>query len=79
MPVPDTNGEEWDRLPQEPALSVLMALALQGEFAGIIPAQTHVAIREALELRAAAVTAFEVRQALHLLEAQELIEPCRIT
>jgi intracellular protein transport protein USO1 len=69
MPVPDTRGEEWDRLPQEPALSVLMALALQGEFAGIIPAQTPVAVREALELRAAAVTAFEVCQTLRLSQS----------
>ena len=55
MPVPETNGEEWDRL--EPA-SALDAL---GELVGatwII--HTEKRSKEGLELRGAAVGAFEV-------------------
>ncbi|KAG8903196.1 hypothetical protein FRB99_003608 [Tulasnella sp. 403] len=61
IPVPETNGEEWDRLPPEPAIGVLVAYALDGDYG--IPGAVEVvgpdARREALELRAAALSTFE--------------------
>ncbi|KAG9002818.1 hypothetical protein FRB94_003621 [Tulasnella sp. JGI-2019a] len=61
IPVPETNGEEWDRLAAEPAVGVLVAYALDGDF-GIPHAVPEPvgpqARREALELRAAALTTF---------------------
>ncbi|KAF7350880.1 hypothetical protein MSAN_01650100 [Mycena sanguinolenta] len=60
-PVPDTNGEEWDRLEPASALDVLVELALHGEYNGI---DSEKRLKEGLELRAAAVAVFEnfVRQ-----------------
>ncbi|KAF7362494.1 hypothetical protein MVEN_00597100 [Mycena venus] len=60
-PVPDTNGEEWDRLEPASALDVLVELALHGEYNGL---DGEKRLREGLELRAAAVAVFEnfVRQ-----------------
>ena len=62
IPVPETNGEEWDRLPPEPAIGVLVAFALDGEYG--MPGSVNVvgpqARRESLELRAAALKVFEV-------------------
>ncbi|KAJ6631339.1 p115 like vesicle tethering protein [Mycena sp. CBHHK59/15] len=60
-PVPDTNGEEWDRLEPASALDVLVELALTGEYNG---ADSKKRLRDGLELRAAAVGVFEnfVRQ-----------------
>ncbi|KAJ6488233.1 p115 like vesicle tethering protein [Mycena vitilis] len=60
-PVPDTNGEEWDRLEPASALDALVELALHGEYNGV---DGEKRLREGLELRAAAVGVFEnfVRQ-----------------
>ncbi|KAJ7252415.1 p115 like vesicle tethering protein [Mycena haematopus] len=60
-PVPDTNGEEWDRLEPASSLDVLVELALHGEYNG---ADSEKRLKEGLELRAAAVAVFEnfVRQ-----------------
>ncbi|KAJ7478630.1 p115 like vesicle tethering protein [Mycena galericulata] len=60
-PVPDTNGEEWDRLEPASALDVLVELALQGEYNGV---DSDKRLKDGLELRAAAVGVFEnfVRQ-----------------
>ncbi|KAG8862622.1 hypothetical protein FRB96_001181 [Tulasnella sp. 330] len=61
IPVPETNGEEWDRLAAEPAVGVLVAYALDGDFgmAGATPEPVGPqARREALELRAAALSTF---------------------
>ncbi|KAJ7133695.1 p115 like vesicle tethering protein [Mycena crocata] len=60
-PVPDTNGEEWDRLEPASALDALVELALHGEYNGI---DSEKRLKEGLELRAAAVGVFEnfVRQ-----------------
>lgn len=58
MPVPETNGEEWDRLEPASALDVLIELALHGEYNGLESAKR---VKEGLELRAAAVGVFEVR------------------
>ncbi|KAK7057792.1 p115 like vesicle tethering protein [Favolaschia claudopus] len=60
-PVPDTNGEEWDRLEPASALDALVELALHGEYNG---ADSEKRLKEGLELRTAAVAVFEnfVRQ-----------------
>ncbi|KAJ7722055.1 p115 like vesicle tethering protein [Mycena maculata] len=60
-PVPDTNGEEWDRLEPASALDALVELALHGEYNGV---DSEKRFKEGLELRAAAVGVFEnfVRQ-----------------
>ncbi|KAJ7125418.1 p115 like vesicle tethering protein [Mycena epipterygia] len=60
-PVPDTNGEEWDRLEPASALDALVELALNGEYNGV---DSEKRLKEGLELRAAAVGVFEnfVRQ-----------------
>jgi intracellular protein transport protein USO1 len=57
MPVPETNGEEWDRLEPASALDVLIELALHGEYNGL---ESDKRYRDILELRTAAVTVFEV-------------------
>lgn len=57
MPVPETNGEEWDRLEPASALDVLVELALHGEYNGL---ESGKRIKEGLELRTAAVGVFEV-------------------
>jgi hypothetical protein len=58
MPVPETNGEEWDRLEPSSALDVLVELALHGEYNEL---DGEKRIKEGLELRAAAAGVFEVR------------------
>lgn len=58
MPVPETNGEEWDRMEPSSALDVLVELALHGEYNGL---DSDKRIKEGLELRAAAAGVFEVR------------------
>ncbi|KAG6898006.1 hypothetical protein C0992_007495 [Termitomyces sp. T32_za158] len=56
MPVPETNGEEWDRLEPASALDVLLELALHGEYNGLESRKRN---KDGLELRAAAVSVFE--------------------
>ncbi|KNZ72368.1 General vesicular transport factor [Termitomyces sp. J132] len=56
MPVPETNGEEWDRLEPASALDVLVELALHGEYNGLEGGKRS---RDGLELRAVAVSVFE--------------------
>jgi hypothetical protein len=57
LPVPETNGEEWDRLEAAPALGVVLELALHGEYNGLDGAKQT---KDSLELRTAAVAMFEV-------------------
>lgn len=57
MPVPETNGEEWDRLEQASALDALVELALHGEYNGL---ESGKRLKDELELRTAAVGVFEV-------------------
>ena len=57
LPVPETNGEEWDRLEPASALDVLVELAIHGEYNG---QDVHKLSKNSLELRAAAVIVFEV-------------------
>lgn len=55
IPVPDTNGEEWDRLESSSAFDVLVELILHSEYNGTIaPARG----RDSLDLRAAALRVF---------------------
>ncbi|KAK7052866.1 Vesicle-mediated ER to Golgi transport protein [Paramarasmius palmivorus] len=56
MPVPETNGEEWDRLEAATALDALVELALHGEYNGLDSGKRAIA---GLELRVAAVNVFE--------------------
>lgn len=58
MPVPETNGEEWDRLEPASALDALVELALHGEYNGL---ESGKRMKEGLELRTAAVAVFEVK------------------
>lgn len=58
MPVPETNGEEWDRLEPTTALDALVEVVVLGEYSGTTVTATA---KEALELRAAGVSVFEVR------------------
>jgi hypothetical protein len=58
MPVPETNGEEWDRLEPATALDVLVELAIHGEYNGLEGAKRT---KDGLELRTAAVVVFEVK------------------
>lgn len=58
MPVPDTNGEEWDRLEPASALDVLVELILNGEYNGLHSVKRT---RDDLELRGAALSVFQVR------------------
>ncbi|KAK1235107.1 Vesicle-mediated ER to Golgi transport protein [Marasmius sp. AFHP31] len=56
MPVPETNGEEWDRLEAATALDALVELALHGEYNGLNADKRTIV---GLNLRSAAVTVFE--------------------
>ncbi|KDQ20259.1 hypothetical protein BOTBODRAFT_27675 [Botryobasidium botryosum FD-172 SS1] len=60
IPVPDTNGEEWDRLPEQSALASLVTLTLEGEYTGVFGlGGTKEARREGIELRVAGLGMFE--------------------
>ncbi|CUA67014.1 Intracellular protein transport protein USO1 [Rhizoctonia solani] len=63
LPVPGSNGEEWDRLPEQEALGALVGVALDGEYGGILLAAENDADvglgKEELELRWAAVGVFD--------------------
>ncbi|KIY69815.1 hypothetical protein CYLTODRAFT_372068 [Cylindrobasidium torrendii FP15055 ss-10] len=56
MPVPETNGEEWDRLEPASALDALVELALHGEYNGLYDDKKS---KNGLEIRAAAANVFE--------------------
>ncbi|EAU91236.2 hypothetical protein CC1G_06871 [Coprinopsis cinerea okayama7 len=56
MPVPETNGEEWDRLEPASILDVLVELALHGEYNGLDGGKRT---KEGLELRTSAASVFE--------------------
>lgn len=61
VPVPESNGEEWDRLPEESALSALVGIALEGECAGVTgTSEGGRKEAEALQIRAVAANVFEV-------------------
>ena len=57
VPVPETNGEEWDRLESASALDVLVELIVHGEYNGL---SGESSTKHSLELRTVAATVFEV-------------------
>ncbi|KAJ3554306.1 hypothetical protein NM688_g3183 [Phlebia brevispora] len=65
MPVPESNGEEWDRMERASALDVLVELILHGEYNGIYSAKRT---RDGMELRAAALGVFQVGRKLRWTE-----------
>ena len=58
IPVPETNGEEWDRLEPASALDALVELVLHGEYNGVLNMKRT---RDSMELRSAALGVFQVR------------------
>ena len=58
VPVPDTNGEEWDRLEPASALDALVELILHGEYNNIIDGERRT--KDGMELRGAALGIFQV-------------------
>ncbi|EKM53779.1 uncharacterized protein PHACADRAFT_98431 [Phanerochaete carnosa HHB-10118-sp] len=56
IPVPESNGEEWDRLEPASALDALVDLALHGEFNGVLGVKRT---RDSMELRGAALGVFQ--------------------
>ncbi|KAL6305123.1 p115 like vesicle tethering protein [Sparassis latifolia] len=57
MPVPDTNGEEWDRLEPSSALDVLVELVLHGEYNGMLEGERR--SKDGIELRGVALGVFQ--------------------
>lgn len=57
MPVPDTNGEEWDRLEAATGIDALLELIMHGEYNGQDAVRRQ---KESVDLRATAVGVFEV-------------------
>ncbi|TBU27873.1 p115 like vesicle tethering protein [Dichomitus squalens] len=57
VPVPDTNGEEWDRLEPASALDALVELILHGEYNNIIDGERRT--KDGMELRGAALGIFQ--------------------
>jgi len=57
IPVPDTNGEEWDRLESSSAFDVLVELILHAEYNGTIAPNRR---KDSLDLRASALRVFYV-------------------
>ncbi|GJE97549.1 p115 like vesicle tethering protein [Phanerochaete sordida] len=56
IPVPESNGEEWDRMEPASALDALVDLVLHGEFNGVLGAKRS---RDSMELRGAALGVFQ--------------------
>ena len=59
VPVPETNGEEWDRLESASALEVLVELSIHGEYNGLGGGSRA---KHSLELRTVAAAVFEVTE-----------------
>ncbi|THH16564.1 hypothetical protein EW146_g4110 [Bondarzewia mesenterica] len=56
VPVPETNGEEWDRLEAATGIDALLELIMHGEYNGMDAGRRK---KDGLDLRAAAVGVFE--------------------
>ncbi|KAH9925704.1 p115 like vesicle tethering protein [Amylocystis lapponica] len=67
MPVPDTNGEEWDRLEPASALDALVELVLHGEYGGMLEGERRP--KEGMELRGAALAVFQ-----NFVQSEEIAE-----
>ncbi|KAI5119824.1 hypothetical protein M0805_004759 [Coniferiporia weirii] len=59
MPVPETNGEEWDRLEPIVALDALIELVVVGEYSGLDERESKQKAKDALFLRTAGAAVFE--------------------
>lgn len=73
--MPETNGEEWDRLEPSSALDALVELVLHGEYNGL---DSDKRLKESLELRAAAAGVFENfvrRDDIRVAIVQEMLPP----
>lgn len=55
--MPETNGEEWDRLESASALDALVELTVHGEYNGLSAGSRA---KQNLELRTVAAAVFEV-------------------
>lgn len=64
VPVPETNGEEWDRLDPVRGIDLLVSTALEGEYGGI--GVTPTLSRDSIELRSTALTVFNVKPLLFI-------------
>lgn len=65
IPVPESNGEEWDRLPEESALAALVGVALEGEYTGVagLPSPGSGSKElESFQIRTTAANVLEVRR-----------------
>jgi hypothetical protein len=69
LPVPESNGEEWDRLEPTSALDALVELVLHGEYNGIDAGKK---VKDDLEVRCAAVGVFEVSQSVGITRVELL-------
>lgn len=58
QPVPDTNGEEWDRLDPTIAVNVLINNVTEGEYGGVVDSAAGRS-RDSLEFRASSLTVFQ--------------------
>ncbi|KAI0061957.1 hypothetical protein BV25DRAFT_1826249 [Artomyces pyxidatus] len=56
MPVPETNGEEWDRLEAATGIDALLELIMHGEYNGLDATRRF---KEGMDLRGTAVAVFE--------------------
>ncbi|KAI0048589.1 hypothetical protein FA95DRAFT_1654923 [Auriscalpium vulgare] len=56
MPVPETNGEEWDRLEEATGIDALLELIMHGEYNGLDATRRQ---KEGMDLRGNAVGVFE--------------------
>ena len=61
--MPETNGEEWDRLEPASALDALVELAIHGEYNGLSAGSRT---KHSLELRTVAAAVFEVTKIFYL-------------
>ncbi|KAF8627631.1 hypothetical protein AX15_004327 [Amanita polypyramis BW_CC] len=75
LPVPETNGEEWDRLESASALDVIVELVLHGEYNGLDSANQT---KDSLELRMVAASVFESfvrKEEIKLAILQAMVPP----
>ncbi|OCH89444.1 hypothetical protein OBBRIDRAFT_794308 [Obba rivulosa] len=86
IPVPDTNGEEWDWLEPASGLDALVELVLHGEYNGILEGERRT--KDGMELRAAAMGVFqnfvqkdEIREAIvqAMVPPADASEPAPVT
>jgi hypothetical protein len=71
-PVPETNGEEWDRLEPVQGIDLIVSTILDGEYGGVA-STTGGPGKEDMELRTVALSVFEVCPSLSL--ATSLLTP----